>query len=164
MAAPKGNQFWKQRSRHGRHMSFSSKEHMWESACEYFEWIENNPFLEEKASVSHGEVIRYELARPRPMTMAGLCIFLDITYETWRTIRKLKEFTVVSQKVEEVIRDQKFSGAAAGFFNSNIIAMELGLKNKVEHVIDADVKVNIDPEKEMEKRGIPIPDVGAEDL
>lgn len=35
MSAPKGNQFWKLRNRHGRSKRFASPEQLWEAACEY---------------------------------------------------------------------------------------------------------------------------------
>ena len=43
MGAPKGNQFWKLRSKHGRDKLFTTPELLWQAACEYFEWCENNP-------------------------------------------------------------------------------------------------------------------------
>jgi hypothetical protein len=46
MGAPKGNQFWKLRSKHGRDTLFESPEKMWEAACEYFQWCDDNPLLE----------------------------------------------------------------------------------------------------------------------
>ena len=33
--------------------------------------------------------------------------------------------------MKEIIYNQKYSGAAAGFFNANIIARDLGLANKI---------------------------------
>ena len=38
MAAPKGNQFWMLRSKHGRDKLFATPEALWEAACEYFQW------------------------------------------------------------------------------------------------------------------------------
>ena len=44
MAAPKGNQFWKLHSKHGRDTLFSTPDLMWEAACEYFQWCDDNPW------------------------------------------------------------------------------------------------------------------------
>lgn len=38
----------------------------------------------------------------------------------------------VTTYVEEIIRTQKFEGAAVGAFNANIIARDLGLSDKKE--------------------------------
>ncbi len=43
MAAPIGNRFWEQRSSHGRKPIFEDPEQLWEAACEYFEWVTDNP-------------------------------------------------------------------------------------------------------------------------
>ena len=54
MAAPKGNSFWKQRTKHGRDKIFANADLMWEAACEYFQWVEDNPLNE--AIVYQGEL------------------------------------------------------------------------------------------------------------
>ena len=134
MAAPYGNQFWKARTKHGRDKLFSSAEALWEACCEYFEWVENNPLWEWKAFAYQGEVTQEAVPKMRAMTIEGLCLFLDIEYETWRTWRHAKnDFSVVVSRADTVIRNQKFSGAAADLLNPNIIARDLGLKESSEH-------------------------------
>ena len=49
MAAPKGNQFWMLRSKHGRDKLFATPEALWEAACEYFQWCDENPWTTRKA-------------------------------------------------------------------------------------------------------------------
>jgi hypothetical protein len=68
----------------------------------------------------------------RAMTIAGLCIFLDIDQTTWRDYGTKKDFSRVVTRAEEVIRSQKFAGAAADLLNANIIARDLGLTDKQE--------------------------------
>ena len=46
MSAPKGNEFWKLRSKHGRDKIFSDPNMLWEAACEYFQWCQDNPLME----------------------------------------------------------------------------------------------------------------------
>lgn len=128
MAATKGNRFWEARSSHGRKPIFESAEQLWDAAAEYFEWVETNPLWENKVAQFQGEVIDMPSAVMRAMTLDGLTLFLDITYETWRTYREKEGFSAVVDAVDRVIRDQKFSGAAAGLLNANIIARDLGLK------------------------------------
>ena len=52
MAVPKGNQFWKIRSKHGRDKLFATPELMLEAAMEYFEWCDANPWISEEFSES----------------------------------------------------------------------------------------------------------------
>jgi hypothetical protein len=146
--APKGNQFWKARSSHGRKPIFSSPEQLWDACVQYFEWVEENPLQEEKVFSYLGGITRTTISKMRAMTQGGLCIFLDITDFTWREYGKkngvisddngesydeAKDFSRVVSAVEKIIYDQKFTGAAADLFNSNIIARDLGLKDKVEN-------------------------------
>ena len=43
-----------------------------------------------------------------------------------------KDFSSVITRIEQTIYAQKFEGAAVGSFNANIIARDLGLKDKSE--------------------------------
>ncbi|EAO7509464.1 DNA-packaging protein [Salmonella enterica] len=130
MAAPKGNRFWEARSSHGRNPKFESPEALWAACCEYFEWVEANPLYEVKAFAFQGVVTQESLPKLRAMTISGLCIFLDITRQTWGTFRAMEGFSDITTRAEEIIYDQKFSGAAADLLNANIIARDLGLKEQ----------------------------------
>lgn len=130
MAAPTGNQFWKARSKHGRDKLFASAEILWESCCEYFQWVEDNPLWENKVAQFQGSVVDMPAAKMRAMTIGGLCIFLDVDRSTWTEWKTNKDFSAVVKKAEEVIYEQKFTGAAADLLNSSIIARELGLSDK----------------------------------
>ena len=132
MAAPKGNQFWKARSSHGRKPKFRSAEQLWNACEEYFEWVEANPLWEVKAFAYQGEVTQEVLPKMRAMTMGALWMFLDIDHATWLNYRKRKGFLTVTTRVEEAVRQQKFAGAAAELLNPNIIARDLGLADKKE--------------------------------
>lgn len=132
MAAPLGNSFWKARSSHGRKPVFASSDDLWVACTEYFEWVQENPLLEAKAFASQGVVTTAELPKMRAMTIGGLCIFLDISVKTWGEYRVKEGFSPVCEQVEQIIRDQKFTGAAAGLLNAAIIARDLGLADKQE--------------------------------
>lgn len=132
MAAPKGNQFWKARSSHGRAPIFPSPDALWEACTEYFEWVEANPLWEDKLVSYQGVTVHEPVAKMRAMTIGGLCIFLDIDETTWRAYGAKKDFSPVTTRAERIIRDQKFSGAAADLLNANIIARDLGLADKSE--------------------------------
>ncbi|MCX8965131.1 DNA-packaging protein [Erwinia psidii] len=132
MAAPKGNRFWEARSSHGRKPIFESPDALWSACCEYFEWVEQNPLWEMKAFAYQGDVKQATVAKMRAMTIVGLCIFLDITRQTWGTFRLMEDFSDITTRAEEIIYDQKFSGAAADLLNANIIARDLGLAEKRE--------------------------------
>lgn len=77
-----------------------------------------------------GEIIKANVPKMRAMTISGLCTFLDITRQTWGTFRSMEGFSDVTSRAEDIIYDQKFSGAAADLLNANIIARDLGLKEQ----------------------------------
>lgn len=123
--------FWKRRSKHGRDKIFSSPEMLWEAACEYFQWVEDNPLTEYKAAQYEGCQVDLNFPKMRAMTLEGLYLFLGTGSSTWHDYRKkdgYEEFKEVIERVESVIRSQKFAGAAAGLLNAVIIARDLGLK------------------------------------
>lgn len=130
MPAPKGNQFWKARSKHGRNPIFKSPEVLWEACEEYFEWVHKNPLMELRGTQFQGEYVTKEFPKMRAMTITGLCLFLDISDETWTNYRNNKDFFGVTKKAEQIIWEQKFTGASADLLNANIIARDLGLADK----------------------------------
>lgn len=148
--APIGNQFWKLRSKHGREKLFETPELLWEAACEYFEWCQDNPFMEVEQTKGISKPVQDDegkyywppnligLPKMRPFTLHGLCLYLDCVTSYFRAFKstiqeKDKDFLTVINKIEEIIYNQKFSGAAAGFLNANIIARDLGLSDKVDN-------------------------------
>jgi hypothetical protein len=137
MAAPKGNQFWRFRSKHGRDKLFATPLLLWEAACEYFKWCEENPLLEEKVFHAQGLVTRANVNKMRAMTLSGLCFYLNCNEAYFRTFKAQLpkgdvDFNTVIGEIESVIYNQKFQGAAADLLNAGIIARELGLVDKQE--------------------------------
>ena len=133
MQFQKGNKFWLARSSHGRNPIFSDPEQLRNACYEYFQWVEDNPLYEEKIFHSQGMITKDTITKMRAMTISGLCIFLDIDRTTWENYRNNQDFFRITKEVEEIIYNQKFTGAAADLLNSNIIARELGLADKQQN-------------------------------
>lgn len=133
MAAPKGNQFWKARTKHGRDKIFASADTLWEACLEYFQWVEDHPLFEYKSYLFQGVPVQDQIPKMRAMTIDGLCLFLDVAVSTWYEWRSKQDFSEVTTRAESVIRSQKFAGAAADMLNANIIARDLGLKDTAAH-------------------------------
>jgi hypothetical protein len=129
MAAPKGNQFWKARSKHGRDLTIADPDQLWDSAVEYFEWVEANPLWEAKVAQYQGEPVEMTVPKMRAMTLEGLWLYTDVTKDIWYTLKTKNDFSEVVTRIENVIKSQKFAGAAADLLNPNIIARDLGLKD-----------------------------------
>ena len=133
MQFQKGNKFWLARSSHGRNPIFSNPEQLRNACYEYFQWVEDNPLCEEKIFHSQGMITKDTVTKMRAMTISGLCIFLDIDRTTWENYRNNHDFFRITKEVEEIIYNQKFTGAAADLLNPNIIARELGLADKQQN-------------------------------
>lgn len=151
MAAPKGNQFWKLRSKHGRDKLFATPELMWEAACEYFQWCDDNPWQKIETTVRGDKVDVKTIPTERPYTMHGLCLYLDCNTQYFSQFKRNlpegeKDFSLVITRIEETIYRQKFEGAAVGAFNANIIARDLGLVDR--QGVDNHIKID----KSVEER------------
>ena len=133
----KTSYFWEQKPKEGRPAKFRDSDHLWSCAVEYFEWAENNPLQEEKLFHYQGEIKKETISKMRAMTIAGLCIFVGMAESTWQNYKNDSEFLGVTGKIDSVIRNQKFAGAAADLLNANIIARDLGLADKQDHSVVA---------------------------
>ena len=128
-----GNRIWMLRSSAGPKPKFYNPDKLWKCACEYFEWSHTNPLIEDKIGFFEGSGVHEDAEKMRPFTIWGLCNFLDIIPDTWYDWRKTRpDLSDIIRKIETVIRQQKFDGAAAGLLNANIIARDLGLADKSE--------------------------------
>lgn len=129
----KGNRFWEARSSHGAKPKFENPEDLWSACVEYFNWVDENPLYKDQLVTFQGAATHEPVAQMRAMTIAGLCLFLDVEERTWRDWRKDRpDLIPIITRAEAVIYQQKFSGAAADLLNANIIARELGLADKSE--------------------------------
>lgn len=129
MAAPKENSFWKARSTHGRTPIYSDPEDLRDACYQYFQWVETNPLFETKPMIANGEIQDAHIPKMRAMTISSISRFVGMTLETWTKYKVKEGFSDIVKEAEEIVRDQKLIGAAAGFLNANIIARELGLKD-----------------------------------
>jgi hypothetical protein len=143
--APKGNQFWRLRAKSGCGFKYSDVQEFKDACFEYFEHCESNPIKEQVVNFYQGEPFTTYLEHQRVKTIGGLCVFLGIAHRTWvewRNVRKDDEkFMEVFLMVEEIIREDKFTGAVAGIYSTNIIARDLGLADKTMQELSGSVAI-----------------------
>ena len=135
--APKGNQFWKLRSKHGRKPQFASPLLLWEAAAEYFNWLDEHPWYRVeviRGGALSGQLIEIPVARP--YTLSGLCLHLHCSQSFLREFKRdcSEDFVSVIRQIEDICYVQKFEGAVVGIFNANIIARDLCLANRQDVV------------------------------
>lgn len=132
MGAPKGNQYYLLRSKDGKEPIYSPEE-LAKWANDYFNFCINTP-------LQSSEIVKYKdhhevvtVPKLRAFTIKGLCVFLDISDETFSNYSKREEYIGVTTRIRNIIYTQKFEGAAADLLNQNIIARDIGLVDRKDH-------------------------------
>lgn len=130
-----GNQFWMNRAKHGRDKLFATPQLLWDAACEYFNYIKENPLYETKVFNYQGTIVREDVPIMRAMTMRELCFYLNCNETYFRQFKANlpegeKDFSSVIEDIETIVYTQKFQGAAGNLLNANIISRDLGLADK----------------------------------
>lgn len=143
MPAPEGNLYWKLREKNGRDKAYTPDE-LWAAACAYFQWAEENPWKKQdfvRGGDSAG--MKVELETARPFTIQEMCVHIGISVKTFERYDKHKDYSPTTTHIREIIYAQKFSGAAVGAFNANIISRDLGLADKQDTKFSGDIDHHI---------------------
>lgn len=117
-----------------RNTTYVTGEDFFRDAIAYFKWAEDNPHFEEKVAFHQGEVCRADVTKIRAFTKTGLANHLGIPLNRLSSYAKRETgtFAQVMVLIDQIIYEQKFSAAAAGLLNTNIIVRDLGLADKQE--------------------------------
>ncbi len=145
-----GNSYWTFRNKHGRNYKYKPDE-LWDVALEYFQWVQDNPLWESvlvakgivmnKGTENENTVYSTQLPKMRAMTIQSFTLFADICEKTFANYRNNTDFVQVITRIEKIIYDQKFTGAAATLLNPNIIARDLGLRD--DQKVDSDINITV---------------------
>jgi len=136
MGAPKGNNYWQFRNKHGRDFKYTP-ELFWDEAVKYFEWISLSVW-NKKEAIKSGDMAGTTMDVPTstPMSIKGFCLFADIDFTTFENYESneetYKDFFHITTRIRHIIESQQFEGATVGAFNPNIIARTLGLTDKTD--------------------------------
>ena len=108
---------------------------LWEEACDYFRFVDQNPFLKQEL-IKGGEAAGglRDVRQNRPYTVQGCEIFLRIkpnSLSMWSKSSN-EDLADVAQTIKHVIDNDKLEGAIAGIFVPSIVVRDLGLTDKVE--------------------------------
>lgn len=150
MQFQQGNQFWKQRSKHGRDKLFESPDLLWGAACEYFEYTDSRKWT--KKDWVGKDAIEVDRETETPYTISGFCLYANASRQWWNKFKDnaTPDFLEVIARIEDIMFTQKFEGAAVGAFNTNIIARDLGMVEKTENKntnLNQNIEIEIDEEK-----------------
>lgn len=105
-------------------------------AIAYFDWAHGTPLQEEQVFQFKGVIVRADRAKMRVFTKTAMATFLGMSVSRFDTYKNRGgEWAEAVVRVEQVIRTQKFEGAAAGLLNANLIVRDLGLTDKTDHTV-----------------------------
>lgn len=165
--------YWEWRGRtgmRGKAKAFKNPQHLWRLACEYFERVDNNPFLKQeqrkglikidKDAIIDSETLSeiknpvVELKNIRPYTWMGFTDYLFekgyiSTMQDYKSNRegKYDDYVEVIRVIDDIMYSRKFEGAAVGAFNASIIARDLGLVDKVQNQVTMEQPLFADDEQ-----------------
>jgi hypothetical protein len=126
--APKGNQYWRVRKSHGQPRKFQTPRDLWDRACDYFLWVEQNPLYKPIYFRDRGSVIQSKIAIMRPMSIRGLSLHLGVSVQTFLNYERresCRDYFEVCEGIRNVIFVHNFTGAAAGLLNPCVMARML---------------------------------------
>lgn len=139
MKFQQGNQWWRQRAKHGRDVLFTTPEILWEACCEYFEKTDQRKWVKKDWVGKDATPVERECETP--YTKSGLFLHLDCNEQYFNTFKKTIasgnveracDFLTIISRVEQIIYTQKIEGANVGAFNASIVARELNLKESTD--------------------------------
>jgi len=142
-----GNKLWQLRAFHGSPRIYEDPDKLWSDCCDYFAWTEKNSIKATHVSAFEGVVTQTKVRKVRAMTINGLCVFLNISGDAWAYLAKHKnpQIRAVRETVMAIIKEQKFTAAAAGELNPMLIARDLGLQDRsVSEVHSTSTGLNLD--------------------
>lgn len=132
MAAPKGNQYWKIRSKSGRDKKYTPRA-LLRKANEYFEFCVDNPLYKTEVVRGKDGAELVEVPVMRVFSIEGFCVFADISVPTFYSYSQQEDFIKVTTRIRNTIENQQMEGASANLLNANIIARRLGLVDRHDH-------------------------------
>lgn len=136
MSAPKGNNYWQFRNKHGRNFKYTP-EGLWDEAVKYFEWMSERVW-NKKEAIKSGDLAGTIMDVPitTPMSIESFCLFADIDRKTFDNYesnsKEYQDFFHIITRIRGIIESQQLEGATVGTYNANIIARKLGLADKTD--------------------------------
>jgi hypothetical protein len=103
---------------------------LWETAIDYFEWVEANPFTEN--DFKGKDAVEVWVERKRVMTLLGFCIYAGISKRVYTTYSQSHKYIPTCERIDDIIRNQQFEGGAAKLFDSAFIAKSLGMATRTD--------------------------------
>jgi len=148
--------YWDKRKRRGRPKALKSPDHLWSLACDYFKRRDKQKIVKKefiRGGERAGEVV--DLEQMVPYTWQGFEAYLHERkiIAHLRDYRANKgnyydDYSEILIVIGHIMYDQKFTGAASGAFNANVIIRDLGLSERTEMLIQQEQPLFGDTDEE----------------
>ena len=102
----------------GRPPIFETEQELADKFAAYKEWVKNNPIAKPeliKSGLLAGEVIQVKI--PRPLSIAGFCVFAKIGRTTYYDMQKARKFPNTIAQIDDECFVQQSSCAQVGLYN-----------------------------------------------
>lgn len=127
-------------------------EALWDLACLYFQGENEDTMIKKdfiRSGESAGKVVEITTTRPFSWVSFDLFLLYHGIQTSVMTIRQNKDgkfahFQPVIQRIEQIIYEQKFDGAAIGGYNPQLIIRDLGLAEKVDASVKTEQPLFVD--------------------
>ena len=143
----------------GRPPAFKKPEDLAIACADYFQWLDDNPFMETKLVSYQGKTKKKKLPHPRMPTIVGLCLHIGTTETSWGNWRNSgpahrEDLAPVIARVEAVIRSDKMEGAAAEMYSTALVMRDLGMTDKtaITGPDDGPIKLETTSDVEVARR------------
>ena len=126
--------------------TYTDPEDLWDDAKAYFMWCEKNPHKELRLSPRrNGRPYREYVDHPRAFTAAGLAAFCGFKSSSIKVWLENEDHLLhdVACKIADIMHEQKFTYAAVGLMNAQLVSRDLGLADKREVEGGGNVIVNL---------------------
>jgi len=143
-----GAGFWKTNDNNrgpGQPPLFATHTALWEAACQYFHWCDENPIrVKDWVGKDADQVDRL---KPMPYSLAGFAVYVGASRNWFKGLRKEKrdkndeEFLAVCARIEEICFTQQYNGAVAGVYSHHLVARALGIAEQTETKIEGGIPV-----------------------
>lgn len=140
-------QHWQVVNTRARYISSNSPMELWDNACEYFRWCDDNPIIKKQTiTQGKGAGTKANIEQTRPYTIKALCLHCNITEEYIRDVRDSKdknnEYFVVVSKILYTIYSQNLEEAMVGNFSPVMTTRVLNLE-KEDTSTPSNITVNV---------------------
>lgn len=114
---------------------YRDPESLYQACLAYFEWCGNHPIYSRTSTYDRATGMFVEDFEPRvrPFTLQGLCLHAGVSVQTWKKWKddeRRAAIHPVMEWAEMAIYEQKYTHAAVGLFNANIVIRDLGLTDR----------------------------------